>query len=132
MMALASVAVDHELLTRGRDHQPLRRSGSGESVRLIQCREYNRKVVDRTIEGVPPATFPLVFLKLCLCMKTKEKWMKGSQNPERGQEGGCGERWQAWEDGRTRDEGRARNSMSIECIADVRVMREVRDARQRG
>ena len=61
MMILASVAVDHELLTRGRDHQPLRRSGSRESVRLIQCREYNRKVVDRTIEGVPPATFPLVF-----------------------------------------------------------------------
>ena len=87
MMALASVAVDHELellCERGRDHQPLRRSSSRESVRLIQCREYNRKVVDRTIEGVPPATFPLVFLKLCLCMKTKEKWMKGSQNPERG------------------------------------------------
>jgi hypothetical protein len=57
MMALASVAVDHELLTRERDHQPLRRSSSRESVRLIQCREYNRKVVDRTIEGVPPATF---------------------------------------------------------------------------
>jgi hypothetical protein len=61
MMILASVAADHELLTRVRDHQPLRRSSSRESVRLIQYREYNRKVVDRPIEGVPPATFPLVF-----------------------------------------------------------------------